>query len=420
MRDSDIRDAVQLSDQARPPCSGGYQSGFEPVARCFDHQVSTEREIGAGLTVYHHGECVVDLWGGHADLASRRLWQRDSRIVVFSVTKGFAAMALHLLADRGLLDWDMPVASYWPEFAANGKEAITVRTLVNHEAGLPCLDTALTLEDFVEPSRAEVVLRAIETQRPVWTPGEGQGYHALTFGMYVRELFERIAHEPLGPFLRRELFEPLGSDVWLGAPESEDEKVATLYPPPMVARVGKMLASALFLPRSTESRVAHASLRRRSVSRRAFLNPGNGPRGIQAYNDPPVRRASLAWASATASAHGVARAYLPFASGGEHGGTRFLKADTLMPVHRRQGWSSCDAVLQKPLGWSQGFLKEERHLFSPHVESFGHAGMGGALGWCDPVSEVTVGYVMNRMDWHVRPPRAVALCRALYECEPLR
>jgi CubicO group peptidase (beta-lactamase class C family) len=181
-----------------------------------------------------------------------------------------------------------------------------------------------------------------------------------------------------------------------------------------------MFASALFSPRSTEARVARATLSRQSLPRRAFLNPQNGPRGLAAYNDLPVRRASLAWASATASADGVARAYLPFASGGEHGGIRFLKAETLAPVHRRQGWSSRDAVLQKPLGWSQGFLKEERHLFCPNRESFGHAGLGGALGWCDPVSEVTVGYVMNRLDWHVRSPRALALCRALYECEPLR
>ena len=411
---------MQFENQAQRPCLGGYRNGFEPVARCFEQQLSSGREIGAGLTVYHRGECVVDLWGGHADLKSRRPWERDSRIVVFSVTKGFAAMALHLLADRGLLDWDAPVASYWPGFAANGKAEISVRTLVNHEAGLPFLETALTLDDCVDPSRADFILNALESQHPVWAPGERQGYHAITYGLYVRELFERIAHEPMGPFLRRELFEPLGSDVWLGAPESEDERVATLYPSPMSARVGKMLASMVFRPGSTEARVARATLGRGSIPRRAFLNPALGPRGLSAYNDPPVRRAALAWASATASAHGVARAYLPFASGGEHAGTRFLKADTLEPVYRRQGWSERDAVLQKPLGWSEGFLKEEPHLFSPNVESFGHAGVGGSLGWCDPTAELTIGYVMNRMDWHVRSPRALALCRALYQCGPLQ
>jgi CubicO group peptidase (beta-lactamase class C family) len=116
----------------------------------------------------------------------------------------------------------------------------------------------------------------------------------------------------------------------------------------------------------------------------------------------------------------VARAYLPFASGGAHGGRRYLRAETLFGAHARQGWSEHDEVLQKPVGWSHGFLKEERHMFSPTPESFGHAGMGGALGWADPVHELAIGYVMNRMDFRIRSPRALALCRTLYECEPLR
>jgi CubicO group peptidase (beta-lactamase class C family) len=133
-----------------------------------------------------------------------------------------------------------------------------------------------------------------------------------------------------------------------------------------------------------------------------------------------VRRAQLAWASATASAHGLARAYLPFAAGGAALGRRFVRAATLAPIHARQSWSERDRVLQKPIGWSQGFLKEESHLFAPNPESFGHAGMGGALGWCDPVADLTIGYAMNRLDWRVRSPRALALCRALYACEPVR
>jgi CubicO group peptidase (beta-lactamase class C family) len=115
----------------------------------------------------------------------------------------------------------------------------------------------------------------------------------------------------------------------------------------------------------------------------------------------------------------LARVYLPFASGGEHAGRRYVRGVTLEPVYKRQGWSWHDRVLQKPLGWSHGFLKEERHLFSPNPESFGHAGMGGALGWADPVEQMTFGYVMNRMDWRVRSQRCVALCRALYESEAL-
>jgi CubicO group peptidase (beta-lactamase class C family) len=138
-----------------------------------------------------------------------------------------------------------------------------------------------------------------------------------------------------------------------------------------------------------------------------------------AYNQAPAIRAELAWGGATGSARGVARAYLPFASGGTHEGRSYLKSDTLAPVYARQGWSERDRVLCKPLGWSNGFLKEERHIFSPNPESFGHAGMGGALGWADPVEELAIGYVMNRMDWRVRSKRTLELTRALYDCEAL-
>lgn len=406
---------------APSPARGTLEPGFEPVARVFAAHLETKQEIGASLCVYHRGRCVVDLWGGLADVATHRPWEEETRINVFSVTKGLAAMALHLLADRGQLDWSAPVSRYWPGFARAGKEAIDVATLLGHRGGLAYLDAPLGLSDCIDDTKKAKVLDALETQRPAWTPGADQGYHALTFGMYAKELFERIAKESMGTFLRRELFEPLGSDAFLGTPASEDAHVATLYPPSTGARVAKMVASSLLFPQSTEAFVARATLRKDSIGRRAFLNPkADLPGGIGAYNSVAVRRAEMPWGNATASARGLARAYLPFAQGGEHAGRRFLRAETIAPAYRRTGWSERDLVLQKPLGWTNGFLKEERHVFSPTVESFGHAGMGGALGWCDPVQRLTIGYAMNRMDFRVRSPRALALCHALYECEPLR
>ena len=407
-----------LSNLAPSPVSGSYADGFAPVAERFAAQVRDGAEVGAGFTVYHRGRCVVDLWGGSADLTRAQPWARDTRIVVFSVTKGLAAMALALLADRGQLDWDAPVATYWPGFAAEGKQAISVRTLVNHRAGLVGLDTRLGLEDCTEPARRGWLVDVLERQRPAWEPGTAQGYHAITFGMYVGELFERIAGTDLGSFLARELFEPLDADVSLGTPPEIDARVATLYPPRTSIRVLRMLGAAL-RGGSPEGRILRGALGRASPTRAAFLNPRLGPEGIAGYNSVRVRRAQLAWGSATASAHGLARAYLPFASGGAALGRTFLRASTLAPVHARQGWSERDLVLQKPLGWSQGFLKDETRLFSPNPESFGHAGMGGALGWCDPIAELALGYVMNRPDWRVRSPRAIALCHALYACEPV-
>ena len=409
---------LTASDRSRP-CSGTYADGFAPLAERFASHLRDGSEVGAALTVYQRGRCVVDLWGGFADVERAEPWTRDTRIVVFSVTKGFAAMALALLADRGALDWDAPVSTYWPGFAAAGKGAITARTLFNHRAGLLGLDTAVTMDDCVLSERRPHLTRLLERQRPLWEPGTQQGYHAVTFGMYAREVFERIAGESMGAFLRRELFEPLGADVALGTPADLDVRVAKLYPPKTSTRVLHMLAATL-LGDSTEARLTRATLRRDSMPRRAFFNPRPGPDGIAEYNTPRVRRSELAWASATASAHGIARAYLPFASAGRADGRAYLRAASLSPVYERQGWSERDLVLQKPIGWSQGFLKDETTLFSPRPESFGHAGMGGALGWCDPVNELTFGYVMNRLDWHVRSPRTIALCRALYACEPVR
>jgi len=398
------------------PATGSYADGFHPVAFQFAKHLLDGDEIGASFAVYHRGRLVVDLAGGLADTDTKRPFQRDTRLVVFSVTKGFAAMALNLLADRGLLEWDAPVSKYWPEFAKNGKAQITLRTLFSHNAGLAAIDTRLTIEECLYQS--ERFRRALEDQTPQ-SPAI-QAYHAITFGMLAREVFERIASESMGTFLRRELFEPLGSDVHLGTPAELDHLFATLYPPSPRTRLKNGLFAAIFQGSSTDGRMARSVLGGESLTRKAFQNPSMGPRGILAFNDIPVRRAELPWASATASANGVARAYLPFALGGSFEGRRYLRQETLDPLSARDGWSDRDGVLQKPLGWNRGFLKEDDNVFGPNREAFGHAGMGGALGWCDPKAEITIGYVMNRMDWRVRSPRALALTKALYASPALR
>lgn len=409
-----------LSNPAPYPAKGAYADGYELPARQFAAQLLTGQEFGAAFTVYHRGKCVIDLWGGLADIEEERPWEYDTRIVLFSVSKGLTAMAFQLLAERGLFAWDDPVVKYWPGFGRAQKQDMTIATLLEHRGGLAGLDRPLTLDQCTDPDSAPEILDALEAQRPAWPIGEDQGYHAITWGMYARELFERITDgQDLGQFLRDEFFIPLNSDVFLGTPESLDSDFATLYPPATPARVAKMLHNAVTQRSSTEARVFKQFISPGSTMRRALLNPSIPGDDITLYNKPPVRRAQLAWASATGSARGIARAYLPFASQGTFEGKQYLKPQTLEPLYRRQSWSDNDLVLQKPVGWSRGFCKDERHLFSPNPESFGHPGMGGALGWADPVEEITIGYVMNRMDWRVRSPRANALCRALYESEAL-
>ncbi|MFK7989259.1 MAG: serine hydrolase domain-containing protein [Sandaracinaceae bacterium] len=410
---------ASLTQYSPSPARGTFADGFEPVARTFAQHLRRGEESGAGFVVYHRGQKVVDLYGGVSDAAGTP-WEPDTRSVVFSSTKGLAAIALLLLHDRGQLEWDAPVATYWPGFAAAGKERMTVATLLNHRGGLPFLSTPLDLDDCLDPSRRHLVTRALEQQAPAWKPDTDQGYHAITWGMYVTELFERVAGERMGAFLEREVFGPLGSDARLGTPPEFDARFATLIPPSTPSRVRRMLTAAIIAPESAEGRVARASIAPASIPRRAFLNPRIGKGDIRVYNDEPVRRAELPWGSATATADGLARAYLPFANGGEHDGRRYVREASLTPIYARLGWSERDRVLQKPVGWSHGFLKEERHMFSPNPASFGHAGMGGYLGWCDPIDGLAFGYVMNRMDWRVRSPRCIALCRAIYDSAPVR
>lgn len=396
------------------PVEGFVAPGFERVKRCFDAQFQAGRQIGASLAVWHRGRCVVDLWGGYADQEKQQRWERDTRLVLFSVTKGFVAMAFHRLAERGMLDWDAPVARYWPNFAQGGKEELTVRTLLNHRGGLHGVERRFRMQDCLNPHSAESILQALEQQKPAWKPGSSQGYQAITYGLYAAELFRRIAQEELGAFMHREVFAPTGSDVYLGTPDSEDSKFAQLYVQSPVRRIGSMLQDIRRFPNTEDARIFRDFLRLRSDARQALLNFGVPGNDLRHYNTIPVRRAELAWASATGSAQGIARAYLPFSLQGVVDGRRVFNVETIDSVTGRQGWSERDRVLQKPIGWSGGFVKEAPGVFSTNPRSFGHPGMGGALGWVDPDAELSIGYVPNRMSWRIRSRRALELTAAIY------
>jgi CubicO group peptidase (beta-lactamase class C family) len=391
---------------------GTVRPGFEPVEAAFRENFERRGEIGAAVCAWHAGEKVVDLWGGLADRDADRAWNEDTLAVVFSSTKGMVALCLLMLADRGKLDYDRPVTDYWPEFAARGKEGISVRTLVNHRAGLSAVDQRLSLEAWCDPSQAAPVLA---NQRPHWRPGSDQGYGAVSTAAYAAELFRRIAGRSVGEFFAAEVARPLDADVYIGLPRELEPRVATLYPARLELRSARLLPEVV-TGRTVEGRLARAMLRRRSLPRRALGNPDLGRRGLRAFNDPEVHRLEVPWAGGIASARGLAKTYAALAGGGALAETRLCRPESIEPLKHRQSWSERDRVLLKPLGFSQGFLKEERHVFSPGEEAFGHSGMGGALGLADPDRELAFGYVMNRMDIRVRSPRCLALCHALYGC----
>ncbi len=384
---------------------------FEPVRAVFAEGFRARGELGASLCVWHRGELVVDLWGGLRDRDERGVWDADTLGTVFSATKGILAICLLMLADRGELDHDARVAHYWPEFAANGKGEITVRQLLNHRSGLSAIDRPLTLDDLESPER---LAAAIVAQRPLFPPGTDQAYGAIAFGITGGELFRRVAGESAGTFLAREVAGPLDAEVYLGLPEELEPRVATLYPVARGERLRRIPAALLSL-RSVEGRIFRRALVRGTVANRAFRNPKElGPFGLGNFNLPRVHRMELPWANAIASARGLARIYAALLQPRADGG--LVRPETLALVRPRGSESVRDLVMQKPLGFALGFVKDEPHLFSKNPAAFGHPGAGGSLGWADPDAGLAIGYVMNRMDFHVRSPRAVALCHAVNGC----
>ena len=211
-----------------PQIEGATAPGFDAVREAFATNFTDGAEIGAALSVYLHGEKVVDLWGGVADPQEARPWQRDTLQAVYSTTKGATSACALLLAQRGELDLDAPVAAYWPEFAAEGKRDIPVRWLLTHQAGLPALDRPLALADALA---WDPMAEALAAQRPSWIPGTEHGYHALTYGWLVGEVVRRVSGRSLGTFFRTEIAEPLGLDFWIGLPKPEEHRVARIIEP---------------------------------------------------------------------------------------------------------------------------------------------------------------------------------------------
>lgn len=399
-----------------PIVRGSVASGFEPVERVFHESLRRGEEWGASVCVWKEGRVVVDLWGGEADRSRGTPWEEGTLATLFSSTKGLVALGFLMLADRGRLDYDAPLSRYWPELEApgtHGNGAITVRTLLNHRAGLITIDEPLTLDRIARCP--EEVAHLLATQRPRWAPGTEQGYHAITYGLYAGELFRRIAGESIGVFLEREVARPLGADVYLGLPAALEGRVARNNAATWGERVFGIVPKLLFDPRRDGRVYRQVALGGDAAA--AFANPRElGPRGIDDFNRPDVHRMELPWCNGIASARGLCRVYAALANGGSIDGVTLVSARAIEPLQARQSWSPRDRVLRKPVGWSQGFLKEETSLFSPNPESFGHPGAGGALGWCDPKARLAIGYVTSKMDYRVRSRRALALAHATYAC----
>ena len=402
--------------------SGWCDAAFRSVRDAFAGNFSERGELGAAVSVMVGGRLVAEFAGGSRDAAGTQPWTADTLVNVFSVGKGVLAACLARLAGRGLLDPDTRVARYWPEFAAAGKGAVSVRELLSHQAGLPALHAKLAPGSALDWRFMTSLLAAEE---PWWPPGSGHGYHVNTFGFLGGELLRRTTGLLPGEYLRREIAGPLGADVYIGLTAAQFPRVAE-FRWPDVASSG-ILPGAAAARRPADARVRESPVPDPVLSRGG--DPPEPPAGsaemaLHAYFNPPDlsgagvintaawRGAQVPSANAHATATGIARLYAPLAAGGG----AIVDQGALAAATAEQVYGD-DLVLRRPSRFGLGFqLTHPEREFGPGPGCFGHFGAGGSVGFCDPDAQLAFGYVTNQMGPRWRNPRNRALIDACYAC----
>lgn len=374
--------------QAQSIVQGTCDTRFELVREEFERNFRERGEVGASVAVTVDGRTVVDLWGGVADPATGRPWEKDTKVVVWSSTKGATSLCAHILIDRGELDLEAPVKKYWPEFATNGKESLPVRMLLNHQSGLAALRTPLEPGSFADWEKMTTLL-ARET--PWWEPGTRHGYHAFTFGWLVGEVVRRVTGRSVGAFFRDEVARPRGIDFHIGLPESLEAEVAACIPPAPPAPgepVSPVFVVAMTQP---ESLPAHA-----------IGNSGGYFPDPTQFDCRAAHAAEIPAAGGITNARGLAAMYAPLANGGDG----VVSERELSRMAAVSSASGLDATLLLPTRFTLGFVKAvDNRRVSPHPddsvliseEAFGHPGAGGSYGIADPKARMSIGYAMNRM-----------------------
>jgi CubicO group peptidase (beta-lactamase class C family) len=355
---------------------------FKAVRDAFAQNFARGSEIGASVSITCNGETVVDLWGGYVDQNHSRPWASDTIVNVYSTTKGLGATCAHMLVDRGQLDLDAPVATYWPEFAQAGKASLPVRYLLSHRAGLPAVAKELSSETLYD---WEAMCSALAEQAPWWEPGTGHGYHALTYAWLVGEVVRRVDGRSIGQFFREEVAEPLGLDAHIGCGPELDARIAELVPAPPP-------------PPGQDDLLAAMVADKESMSAKAFANPP--VLGPTIVNSRDWRAAELCSANGHTNARSLARFYAALGAwtrGEAFDGIRLLTQATLEQARMEQS-AGLDKVLGLDNKIALGFmLPSPMRRFSDNPQAFGHAGAGGSLGFTDPENRLSFGYAMNQM-----------------------
>jgi len=351
--------------------AGGFADAkFAAVRETFEQNLADGTDIGASFCVIKDGETVIDLWGGWADEERTRPWEKDTIVNVYSTTKTMTALTALWLADQGRLDFNAPVAEYWPEFAANRKDAVKVSHLMSHSAGLCGWTAPLKKHDLYDWDKATSLLAA---QAPLWEPGTAPGYHALTQGYLVGEVVRRIDGRSVGTVFREEIAAPLGADFHIGLPASEDHRVANLKPPP-----GPGLGGAA----------------QNEIQRVAFEHP---PVDVSETRTRAWRGAEIPAAGGTGNARSVATVQAILANGGTMDGKRFLSEAGCRKALECQV-EGTDLVLGIPVRFGLGYGLSGPLSPALNESSMFWGGYGGSIVLVDMQNRLTIAYAMNRME----------------------
>jgi len=369
---------------------GFAQGKFAAVKEQFARNLDSGADVGASFCATVNGETVIDLWGGYADAAKTKPWQEDTIVNVYSTTKTMAALVALMLADRGALDFDAPVARYWPEFAANGKDLIKVSHVMSHSAGLSGWKEKIEKRDLYDWDKCVSLLAA---QAPFWEPGTAPGYHALTQGYLVGEIVRRITGKTVGTVFREEIAEPLGADFHIGLPASEDGRVAELIPPPPGAGIGDQAEMS-------------------ELVRNMATNPGVD---VSETKTRAWRGAEIPAAGGTGNARSIAEIHAILANGGTAKGKRFLCEAGCRKALDVQ-IEGTDKIMNMPARFGMGFGLPSALVPVPNPNTIFWGGYGGSLAIIDMDARATIAYAMNKMEGTTTGDmRAIGLAMAVWQ-----
>tara|TARA_B100000214_G_scaffold14668_2_gene10143 strand:- start:1850 stop:2980 length:1131 start_codon:yes stop_codon:yes gene_type:complete len=367
---------------------GTCEKKFQPVKELFQEIHQSGREVGSSFSVYKDGIPLIDIWSGYTDKEKNKEWKRDTLANVWSTTKGITALTIAHAYEQGILDYEEKVSTYWPEFASNGKEEITVGMLLSHQAGI-CGSNTDNVNDYYDQ---EIMATELAQMEPLWKPGTASGYHSLTYGWLASELIIRLTGKTLGTYFRDEIAIPNEIDFFIGLPKSEEHRVAEMVPFPKKENQNKEM----------DLNVA-----------KKFSD--KGPNLLKHQNTREWRQAEIASANGQGCASGIAKLYSLVVT--DDLSKKILNNSTIQTMSEER-IAGRDLVLGVVTRWGAGFVMNmHKIIYGPVEGSFGHSGWGGSCGFGDPVNNIGMSYVMNKMANNLAADgRSIELINKTYEC----